>query len=617
MYRIVVLDNNGEHDLDMLEPSFPFNFESNDVAQLNDSTASWSYSISLPRTANNERLLGNAGVPFVNSLTPYMKMECNVYADGLRIIHRGVLVIDTTTRTEYKVQILAGTANVFDLMKGVDFATWNKTTVTLPATSLPSRTDPTADTAYAFYMPLLISTDNSTRQNTKSGDFYWYATPFLRVGGTTSSGVLKNLMQQIGYSLVTDIPDATLDSLWLSMAKRKKHNSGASGYIWQSSEVRTGIDNVITNNGKTPYGHSRIVARCAITARYDSHHSRISSASCFSNFVSAGGTVNIYVYDQSYIPGQANTPIATIRTSDFTVSGDNIIASVDVDDTVSHLEFKTFGGDSNTTWRYYDGSTFTEFTGLCSSCNWRVQTIPDDNGDNAVSGMNMNLEANCGIANGMDFFKILSQVFGWTVKVDADTKTIYARTFDYIVGNKANAKDWTSRLDMAEDIEADFEFGKYAQENVIKLQENKLGGYTETGAFTIPNVNLASTTNLLDIKVTSGRTNRVEQWERKETDEYQWKDGSAPHLLKWEDNTQGVTHIMPADILANYQPLIDTLQQVVLIKVKMILSAVDILNFDQFVPIYLRQYGRYFYVNKISNWESGKACDVELLQLTF
>lgn len=612
MYRIVVLDNNGEHDLDMLELSFPFNFESNDVAQLNDSTASWSYTITLPRTANNERLLGNAGVPFVNSLTPYMKKECNVYADGLRIIHRGVLVIDTTTRTEYKVQILAGTANIFDLMKGIDFATWNKTTVTLPGTTQPSVTDPASGNAYAYYMPLLISTGNiSTRQSTKEDDFYMYATPFLRVGNPTQAGTLKNLLDEIGYSLVTDTPDALLDKLWLTMIKRKKAPGGNS-YIWRSAWSGIGTSNVITNEGKSRRGKTRF--SCSFTSQNDFYnpyrHEYISLSSIFAQFT---GDVYLVFHDQN------GNQLARVNQLQFSVSGNDLIASATIDGSAEYASFYTFGGVSTETWRYYDGSNFIEFTnGMhITSYNWRVETLPAEETDNALAGQRINLEANCGIANGMDFFKLLSQVFGWTVKVDADTKTIYARTFDYIVANKANAKDWTNRLDMTEDIETDFEFGKYAHENVIKLQENKLGGYTETGVFTIPNVNLAPTTNLLDIKVTSGRSNRVEQWERKEIDEYEWKDGSAPHLLKWEDNTQGVTHIMPEDILANYQPMIDTLQQVVFIKVKMILSAVDILYFDQFIPIYLRQYGRYFYVNKISNWESGKACDVELLQLTF
>lgn len=615
MYRIAVIDNDSEHTLDMKKSSFPFNFESNDIAQLNDSTASWSYTITLPRTPNNDRILGFAGIPFVNSTTPYERKRCNVYMDGLRIIHNGVLIIDSTTKTEYKVQVLAGNADVFELMKAVDFKTWHKTTVTLPTTSLPSATTPGAGVVYAYPQSLIISSTRNTRMNAKSGDFYWYETPLLKVGSPTNAGTLKSLLTEIGFSLVTDVPDATLDALWLSMATRKKDNSGQSGYIWRSGEQRTGIDNVITNDGKTPYGHSRITARCPITARYDSHYSRISSASCFSNFVSAGGTVNIYIYDQTYIAGQANDPIAIIRTSDFQVSGDEIIASIDLDDSVSHLEFKTFGGDSNTTWRYYDGSAFKEFTGLCSSNNWRVQTIPDDTGDNAYSGMNMNLEANCGIANGMDFFKILSQVFGWTIKIDQDTKTIYAYSFGYITGRKSYAPDWTLKVAQDLDREVDFEFGKYAQENIIQYAENKLGGYRQSTSFAIPNVNLAAKATLLDIKVSSGNAERVEQWEVKDDGSLQWKDTGTPHLIIWAAAADTPAHYTLAQVLANYQSLIAAIQATQTISLKMYLTAVDILNFDQFTPIYLKQFGQYFYVNKIKDWEVGKLCTVELLRI--
>lgn len=615
MYRIAVIDNDSEHTLDMKKSSFPFNFESNDIAQLNDSTASWSYTITLPRTPNNDRILGFAGIPFVNSTTPYERKRCNVYMDGLRIIHNGVLIIDSTTKIEYKVQVLAGNADVFELMKAVDFKTWHKTTVTLPTTSLPSATTPGAGVVYAYPQSLIISSTRNTRMNAKSGDFYWYETPLLKVGSPTNAGTLKSLLTEIGFSLVTDVPDATLDALWLSMATRKKDNSGQSGYIWRSGEQRTGIDNVITNDGKTPYGHSRITARCPITARYDSHYSRISSASCFSNFVGAGGTVNIYIYDQTYIAGQANDPIAIIRTSDFHVSGDEIIASIDLDDSVSHLEFKTFGGDSNTTWRYYDGSAFKEFTGLCSSNNWRVQTIPDDTGDNAYSGMNMNLEANCGIANGMDFFKILSQVFGWTIKIDQDTKTIYAYSFGYITGRKSYAPDWTLKVAKDLDREVDFEFGKYAQENIIQYAENKLGGYRQSTSFAIPNVNLAATATLLDIKVSSGNAERVEQWEVKDDGSLQWKDTGTPHLIIWAAAADTPAHYTLAQVLANYQSLIAAIQATQTISLKMYLTAVDILNFDQFTPIYLKQFGQYFYVNKIKDWEVGKLCTVELLRI--
>ena len=620
MYRITVYDNtHGERDLDLLESSFPFNFESNDIAQLNDSTASWSYTITLPRTKRNEEVLGNAGMPFVSALTPYRRVSCNVYADGLRIIHAGVLVIDTTTKTEYKTQILAGTASVFDLMKAVDFKNWSRATqVTLPGTSLPANTTPAAGLKYSYPMPTKIAVSGNTPQmQTKEDDFYMYATPLLRIGAAANTGVLNSLMAEIGYSFVTDTPDSVLDALWLSMATRKKSSNGT--VIWSSSESSVGIDNVITNAGKSRRGHTRVTARFTPIAYYDSHHSRISTVSVLSNFVSAGGSVTLSLYDQNYVPGQPNTPLAYIRSSMFSASGNDIVATFDIDDSVPHTEYKTFGGaDGTTQWSYYDGSQMNYFTGLTlSSAKWKVQTILDDESETAYSGQQMKLEPNVGIANGMDFFKILSQVFGWTVKVEADTKTVIAHTFAYIVGRKQYAPDWTSRVAMDQDTEADFDFGSYAQENVIKLQENKLGAYQDTGTFTIDNVNLAPSKNLLDIKISSGKADRIEQWQQKDDGSYEWKDPTTPHLIRWANAGDAVAHVTATDILTNYSSLISVLQEVVLIKIKMLLTPLDIYNFDQFTPVYLRQFGRYYYVNKISDWEAGKLCNVELLQLSF
>lgn len=616
MYRVTVYDDtHGERDLDLLESSFPFNFESNDIAQLNDSTASWSYTITLPRTKRNEEVLGNAGMPFVSALTPYRRVSCNVYADGLRIIHAGVLVIDTTTKTEYKTQILAGTASVFDLMKAVDFKNWSRATqVTLPGTSLPANTTPAAGLKYSYPMPTKIAVSGYTpKMETKEDDFYMYATPLLRVGAAANTGVLNSLLAEIGYSFVTDTPDSVLDALWLSMATRKKSSNGS--VIWRSSDSNIGTSNVITNNGKSRRGKTRF--SCNFTSRndfYNSHrHEYISLSSAFSNYLSDGGTCYLILFDQN------GTELGRVNGNEFSVSGNDLVASKVVDGSVAYASFYTFGGTNESkTWDYYDGSVQVQFTGMhITSYKWRVETLVADESDNALAGQQMKLEPNVGIANGMDFFKILSQVFGWTVKVEADTKTVIAHTFAYIVGRKQYAPDWTSRVAMNEDTEADFDFGSYAQENVIKLQENKLAGYQDTGTFTIDNVNLAPSKNLLDIKISSGKADRIEQWQQKDDGSYEWKDPTTPHLIRWANAGDAVAHVTATDILTNYSSLISVLQEVVLIKIKMLLSPLDIYNFDQFTPVYLRQFGRYYYVNKISDWEAGKLCNVELLQLSF
>ena len=241
----------------------------------------------------------------------------------------------------------------------------------------------------------------------------------------------------------------------------------------------------------------------------------------------------------------------------------------------------------------------------------------DDDSDFCYPGQSLELYRNLGIKTALDAFKIIAQLYGWTVAVDEASRIIYARTFAYVTGRKQYAPDWTAKMDMSSGTETDFNFGNYARQNIVKFDANKITGYQDTAAFTIPNDTLAPSKDAIAMKISSGQGLYIEQWQPKEegSNDYQWKDGSTPHLLRWDGST--LTHVTTADVISNYADIIDTMQAVRVVTAKFNLTPVDILNFDQFTPIFLRQYGRYFYVNKISNWEAGKLCDVELLQLTF
>ena len=45
------------------------------------------------------------------------------------------------------------------------------------------------------------------------------------------------------------------------------------------------------------------------------------------------------------------------------------------------------------------------------------------------------------------------------------------------------------------------------------------------------------------------------------------------------------------------------------------LPVYEVAGLKHYIPVYLSQYKAYFYVNKISNYVSGKLCNVELIKL--
>ena len=118
------------------------------------------------------------------------------------------------------------------------------------------------------------------------------------------------------------------------------------------------------------------------------------------------------------------------------------------------------------------------------------------------------------------------------------------------------------------------------------------------------------------------------------TDEIDWTDddiftfkGSKTHLVELSERYK---FLLPDDSyipIANHvkaQYLIDTFYDKLVNKMlvrdktieeQFLLTDQDIEEFDQFTPIYLHQYGAYFYVNKIKNYISGQLTTVELIRL--
>ena len=60
-----------------------------------------------------------------------------------------------------------------------------------------------------------------------------------------------------------------------------------------------------------------------------------------------------------------------------------------------------------------------------------------------------------------------------------------------------------------------------------------------------------------------------------------------------------------ADIILNYKQ----------VRLKFILTPIQIKDFRFDYPIYLNQYGRYFFVKKINNWDVNKVTEIDLIVL--
>lgn len=630
-YEIRIIDNGAERALDLVESSFPYNFEANDIAELADRSASWSYSITLPRTANNETIFDHAGSPFVNSQAPYKRFLCNVYARGLLIIDNGVLFLDSATKTQYKVQIISGVADIFERMKDalLDSERWSEYAITLP-----NDTWKKTDTMVHYHQSCEVDVNGTIHNNTKAGDFYWYASPVVQVGGT--GGLLDFILQRVlnGYTLVTN--NTPQRSMCLSLAKRKRFEP--QDYVYKSGKYvlpHTSLENKtqeysITTK-RSQYTKSVLEFEYKPSTRNNNNISALRAAQLFFNSGSDGGYLMIQFINQS--TDEVIKAFAIIKPGSGMIIPDHTLiewngqlpikVNLDIENSDAYSSIKVIYGFSDTRW--YDGASGKYYVGLPTEAHDADITTrgeiylqethyPKNNKDGyAYPGQKILPLACLGYNTALDVFKMLCQFYGWIVTVNAKTKTIYAYSFGYIKGRKSEAVDWSDKVVIA-DAESKFTFGKYAQNNIISYAENAHTGLIISDKFTIPNLNLESEAKIMDIKISSGnRYNRIEQWENKEDGAVEWKDGSNPHLVSY--SSDHVYHYAIDNVLNAYSPLADSMQSTLVLRIPILLSSIDIIQFDIYKPVYLRQYGAYFYVNKISGWEDGKLCEVELLKL--
>lgn len=233
--------------------------------------------------------------------------------------------------------------------------------------------------------------------------------------------------------------------------------------------------------------------------------------------------------------------------------------------------------------------------------------VVDDEQEVPLTGT-LTLANNLGFANAEELFKAFVQLFGLTIQVDGNNKIVKAYTFNHIINNKSKAKDWTEKMDMSVRPEVRFVFNEYAKKNYITFKE--WNDYTDKAAFNISNETLEKEKELFSINVESSKyIDMIPYYNRNEEG---FHDLGASHFLQ-----EGYNVTAEEVVRGYYTPFANVLNKALVIQASFLLTAIDIAEFDVFTPIYLKQYGRYFYVNKIDSWQSGSTCKVELVRLPF
>lgn len=234
----------------------------------------------------------------------------------------------------------------------------------------------------------------------------------------------------------------------------------------------------------------------------------------------------------------------------------------------------------------------------------------------------------------VDFVKFLAAVTGTFPKqLNTDGKVEFF-PFSMIWKNKSAAKDWTRRIvpqaGENKPKNLDFRLTDYAQHNLYKWKEDDtvIGDYG--GDLEVGNENLDASRDVMTFPFAATDGDYVPLYTKPANTTNSGSDGTGTErkpsykackdrILQLVDDgngkAAGVFNInMQAVLNDKYRDIRETLKRVKIVKETVRIRDVELLEFDETVPVYLAQYGDYFAVNEIKSDANGLA-EVELLKL--
>ncbi len=297
-------------------------------------------------------------------------------------------------------------------------------------------------------------------------------------------------------------------------------------------------------------------------------------------------------------------------------------------------------------WCILDADGLGAFVGMNAGAKFTFEPVRDAQmNDDLVMGKN------APDLSQTDLLKTIANQFGLFFQVQ--NNNLHAFKFDELLANKPNARDWSGKLNMSRDPIVTTKMGRYAQVNYIRYQEDDTTAEHGDGSFLVGDETLDSDTTVITFKVAASLLATVlggfpvgviPRYTLDEDDIFQKTESSKQRMLtvKLLTLNNGVTltdgvanqghsgaimlgafevpgasqDLMADKLIANnYQGLISSLDQLKVVKAEFVLNENDVKDFDFSTPVWVDQWGSYFYVNKITNFREGKMTSVQLVKL--
>lgn len=599
----------------------------NDIASVDDRQSNFSNTFKLPATQHNIEALGFSTNMAAQSTVPYTKMVAQYYQNGVQVIKNGFAILEQSG-DDIEVTLYDGNVSFFDLIAG------------LKLSDLEGLTD------------VIWTLDNAVASRTATSDYIWAVIDWFESMDDTTreydvsiahpcyflKDVMAAIFEPTGYTLKGLFVEgvSAYSKLIVPLITNKQDpryfKSKATVSTDQPSDLAGSyvmFQNILSDPIATAGAGSLWEAIGPEWRFFDSYGSGKYSFRFMINWGTAGDTGYIEIH-------ATGTPIV-LRRDDIAASSTGTIEFELRDVELTHpavvgIFFKSNGTDPVS---ILEGTWMECFTAA-------VETDYE---------MLFPIAVNLPAFDQKTFIKALMQKYCIVPITNSFRKEVTFVQLSELILNKAQARDWTSKVHMGQRAKIGFVEGNYGQVNYLRYAEDEtVREEYGDGGFRIANETLPLSKTVIALpyaatemnvkmggvvvpEIKDGAKPRILILEPAElTDgDLDWTDGTdtdtpggdeplayfalkdKPYNLKFSDDL----------ITEHYTDLVSMLQSFKKVTVLMRLTAIDIEkafkdddNDDALIPIYLRQFGAYFYLNKISQWVSDSTlCEVELVRL--
>ncbi len=604
-----------------------------------------SYTVKLPKTVHNQKVIGHSDIPAYMSNYAYEKHRARYFRNGVEIIKDGVAVLMAVSDKIEMVLVWGSFVNfskivdegisLTDLL-GDDVMFFPKVNRASQCESYPN----SQNYFFAYYNSRKYSKEEITNNNedvtdrnrpsySSRGDIYPLH-PVVRV-----PWILERIEETTRVRFdFSGKGKELVDSLLIPLTERKSNEQTLgknheckvderSGFGNITYKVTKGLDIFTPNTVGVSGSYFKVKTDSTVRFTFKGMLKYNYTAPESTRVTGTDGYVRVIVE----VDG-VQTIIATVRDRGrgrgwqyLELSGFGTVSMLS--NQQAYVKFQHIRGGH----RYMESVKLCDATLICSP------NVPDEVPFNAYFPIVSNLPD----IKVLDFIKALACLAGVFPK--QENGVVKFISLDDIYQNKAVALDWTKRVVASgkdnKPKSMEYTVGDYCQHNRYKWKEDDTVEGDYNGDMFIDNKTLDFEKDVITMPFAASDGTAIPMYEYKEG------EGDTPGayiLSSVKPRIMQETKVTISNRVANgpsvqvkscanfdnldfdkilnerYQMLSEVLNQARIIKENILVSEYDLMEFDESVPVYLGQYGKYFAVIEIKA-ESNGIAEVQLLQL--